>query len=358
MSELVEQIGYYVLPVLSKIAEFIVNEVVPAFQQIVENYGPKLAAIFQKIADFIAERVVPVLRDQLIPFIQQVAEFIGERLVPVIRDVAIVVFQKLSAVFALVSKKIEDNRDKIDNIIGFFKQLADFAATYVVPVLIKGLGFAFDVVGKAIGPVIDVVFSLMDAFASLGKFLLKVAGFVVDAFEGMVNTIIDGVNLAIRALNLLPGVNIKPLGSVSFSLPSFGSAPEAPSKPNTAPSAGRFDPDFPNVPAPTAVVPIVPTMTTPGARGGGGRGKKGGRVSIRPMDGERVLVNPNQSPYPGVLVPGNSAYEPDQGGTASGFGVNITVNTVSADANLPNLIVDALQQYNLVNGPIDVVVAA
>lgn len=38
--------------------------------------------------------------------------------------------------------------------------------------------------------------------------------------------------------------------------------------------------------------------------------------------------------------------------------VNITVNTVSADANLPNLIVDALQQYNLVSGPIDVAIAS
>ena len=38
--------------------------------------------------------------------------------------------------------------------------------------------------------------------------------------------------------------------------------------------------------------------------------------------------------------------------------VNITVNTVSADANLPNLIVEALQTYNLVSGPVDVQIAA
>jgi hypothetical protein len=358
MSELVEQIGYYVLPVLSRIAEFIVNEVVPSFQRIIENYGPKLAAIFQRIADFIAEQVVPVLRDRLIPFIQQVAEFIGERLVPVIRDVAIVVFQKLSAVFAVVSQKIEENRDKIDNIIGFLKQLADFAMRYVVPVLIAQLGFAFTVVSKAIGPVIDVVFSLMDAFASMGKFLLKVAGFVVNAFEGMVNTIIDGVNFAIRALNLLPGVNIKPLGNVSFSLPSFGSAPDAPSTPNTAPSAGRFDPDFPNVPAPTGVVPIVPTVTTPVA-GGGGKGRGGGRVAILPVDteGQVPIIGGTPEGFGGGAgfgaAPGNEALLDGMTG-----GISITINTVSADANLPNLIVDALQQYNLVNGPIDVTIAA
>jgi hypothetical protein len=37
--------------------------------------------------------------------------------------------------------------------------------------------------------------------------------------------------------------------------------------------------------------------------------------------------------------------------------VNITVNTVTADANLPTLIVEALQQYNLVNGPADFQIA-
>jgi hypothetical protein len=37
--------------------------------------------------------------------------------------------------------------------------------------------------------------------------------------------------------------------------------------------------------------------------------------------------------------------------------VNITVNTVTADAELPNLIVEALQQYNLTSGPLDVEIA-
>ena len=175
MSELVEQIGYYVLPVLSKIAEFIVNDVVPAFQRIVDKYGPALAEIFEKIATFIGEKVVPVMRDRLIPFMQQVAEFIGEKLVPVIRDVAIKVFDGLRLIFERVSEKIADNRENIDKLVEFFRTLVGFVQQYVAPVLIKVLGFAFEVVAKAIGPVIDVVFRLMGAFADLGKFLLKIA---------------------------------------------------------------------------------------------------------------------------------------------------------------------------------------
>jgi hypothetical protein len=37
--------------------------------------------------------------------------------------------------------------------------------------------------------------------------------------------------------------------------------------------------------------------------------------------------------------------------------VNITVNAVTADAGLPNLIVEQLQLYNLISGPLDVQVA-
>jgi hypothetical protein len=361
-SELVEQLGYYVLPVLSKMAEFIVNDVVPAFGKIVDKYGPMLADVFEKIATFISEKVVPVMRDRLIPFISQVAEFIGERLVPVIRDVAIVVFGKLRDIFEVVSQKIEDNRDKIENIISFFRALADFVTTYVAPVLVKVLGKAFDVVAIAIGPVIDVVFSLMDAFASLGKFLLKVAGFVVEAFEAMVNTIIDGVNFAIRALNLLPGVDIGELGKVSFSLPSLGAAPSAPSGPNTAPSAGRYDPDFPSIaPTPTVVVPTIPTVTPGGGTSSGGGGGKGAApIRILPVDMEGQIPIIGGIPEFGGGGGGGFGAAPGNEALLDGLtgGVSITVNTVSADANLPNLIVDALQRYNLTSGPIDVTIAA
>ena len=50
---------------------------------------------------------------------------------------------------------------------------------------------------------------------------------------------------------------------------------------------------------------------------------------------------------------------PEQLATATSGQIvnNITVNTVSADANLPNLIVEALQTYNLTSGPVDVTIA-
>ena len=359
LSELVEQIGYYVLPVLSKIAEFIVQDVVPAFTSIIEKHGPALAAIFQKIADFIADKVVPVLRDKLIPFITVVAEFIGEKLVPIIRDSAIVIFGKLGDIFDTVSKKIEENRGNIDKLVTFFGDLVGFITKYVAPTLVKVLGVAFDIVGKAIGPIIDVVFTLMGALASLGSFLLKIAGFVVNTFEGMVNAVIDGVNFAIRALNLLPGVDIDPIGGVSFGGASFGTAPTAPGQgaATTSPSAGRFDPDFPGgaTSMPSFAAPSVITTPTAGAGGGGG----GAAVRILPIDmeGQIPIIGGPFSGGGGAGVGGNLAGNEAMLDGAGGTVVNITVNTVTADANLPNLIVEALQQYNLVSGPADFEIA-
>jgi len=356
MSELVEQIGYYVLPVLSKIAEFIVNDVVPAFGRIVDKYGPALAEIFEKIAAFIGEKVVPVMRDRLIPFIQQVAEFIGEKLVPVIRDVAIKVFDGLRRIFEIVSDKIEENRDKIANIIDFYRQLSNFIIDRVAPILVRTLGVAFEIVAKAIGPVIDIVFTLMSAFADLYKFLLKVAGGVLDVIEGMVNGVVDGVNLMIRALNALPGIDIDPIGKVNITLPSLPS-PAGVAAPTAFSGNTRETGITPTVP--TITVPgLAATVTTPtggGSRGGGG---KGGEADESLREG-MVTILPSTEVFGAA---GGGGFGAAMGNEAlldgmTGGVVNVVVNTVSADANLPNLIVEALQTYNLTSGPIDVAIA-
>jgi hypothetical protein len=357
-SELVEQVGYYVLPVLSKIAEFIVKDVVPAFQRIVDKYGPALAEIFGKIADFIGDKVVPVIRDRLLPFIEEVARFIGEKLVPVIRDVAIKVFDGLRSIFEKVSDKIEDNRDNISKLVEFFRTLAEFVATKVAPVLVTVLGKAFDIVSAAIGPVIDVVFSLMGAFATFGTFLVKVAGFVLDTIEKMVNFVIGGINKAIDAANKLnPFADIPNVPEVSFGTIG-GTAPSAPSR------MGDSGPD--RVERMGATTPTIPTFTIPGLGGGdeedgGGGGGGGGRRAVaRPVP---VDMSGFIGISPSTIISGGGG-----GGTGAAMGtealldgltggVNIVVNTVSADANLPNLIVEALQQYNLTSGPIDVAIA-
>jgi hypothetical protein len=362
LGELVEQVGYYVLPVLSKIAEFIVEDVVPAFQKLVDKYGPALAAIFEKIAIFIGDKVVPVIRDRLLPFIQQVAEFIGEKLVPVIRDVAIKVFDGLRQIFEKVSDKIQENSGNIQKMRDFFGDLIKFVTTYVAPTLTKVLGVAFDVVGKAIGPVIDVVFTFMGALSSLGSFVLKIAGFLVGTFEKAVNGIIDVVNFAIRQANKLnPFSDIPEIGKVSISS-SFGAAPSAPSAPGAAvpDRLDRMESGASSMPSFT-----IPPVGGGTSTGGGGGGGGGGGAATSPFDPSAYDAKNRFYTMPAELssaygaksrfyeIPSalDAAYAPKQAI------YNVTVNTVTADANLPNLVVEALQTYNLVSGPLDVQIA-
>lgn len=369
LSELVEQVGYYVLPVLSKIAEFIVNDVVPAFQRIVDRYGPALAAIFERIATFIGDKVVPVMRDKLIPFIQQVAEFIGTRLVPVIRDVALVVFDKLRAIFEVVSDRVQANSENIQKAVTFFRTLTDFVTQKVAPVLTTVLKVAFDVVAKAIGPVIDLVFDLMGAFASLGTFLLKVAGFMVKTFETAINGVIDVANFAIRTANKLnPFSDIPEIGNVSISS-AFGKAPTAPGAPSGMGDSGPdaverrlagMTPDNAGFTIPA----LVPSTPTGGSSGGSSSGKTAAartglidELSEDVMDQIAGLGGGAGGAGYGAAMGNEALLDGLTGGISAPTQVNIVVNTVSADANLPNLIVDALQQYNLISGPIDVAIA-
>ena len=138
-------------------------------------------------------------------------------------------FRGLADIFDVVRRKIQDNQENISKLVDFMKNLATFITGTVAPILTKTLGVAFGIVAKAIGPVIDVVFSLMGAFASLGSFLVKIASSVLGTLEGMINGAIDLINFAIRAANKLPYVNIDEVGKVSFSMPSF-TAPTAPTR--------------------------------------------------------------------------------------------------------------------------------
>ena len=104
------------------------------------------------------------------------------------------------------------------------------------------------------------------------------------------------------------------------------------------------------------ITPSIPTVTAPtvSTPSGGGGGNGGGGVAPQgfgslPGGGSQNLRFDFAS---GQFVPFAS-----EGQRTLPDTVNITVNTVTADSNLPNLIVEALQQYNLVSGPLDVQIA-
>ncbi len=63
MSELKEELGYAVLPVMTKLVDIVVNRLVPGVQELAAEWGPKLQPLFQQTAHDIG-----ILRDAFVAF--------------------------------------------------------------------------------------------------------------------------------------------------------------------------------------------------------------------------------------------------------------------------------------------------
>jgi hypothetical protein len=196
-----------------------------------------------------------------------------------------------------------------------------------------------------------------NAFAARGlmESVAKFANLLVAGIEATFNSAIIGVNLLNQAANFLPGVEIAPIpllnfGRLSEDYGSVGAFERG--KPGAAPGAvipDRLDrmsaaASMPSFEAPAAIpAPVIPST-------GGGSGGGAGSAILVPI--ERTFSTNfgiSDEMLFGATASDGQRQLPDT--------VNITVNTVTADANLPTLIVEALQQYNLVNGPADFQIA-
>ena len=203
----------------------------------------------------------------------------------------------------------------------------------------------------------DTAFAARGLMESVAKF----ANLIIASIEATFNSAIIAVNLLNKAASFLPGVEIAPISLLNFGRvrEDFGSVGAfergQTQTPGSNLSPGRFDPDFPRASTGTPTIP-APTITAPelaaaaaSASGGGG----GGRVAVMEPIDSSFSTNfgiSDEMLFGATASNGMTQRQlPDT--------VNITVNTVSADSNLPNLIVEALQQYNLVSGPLDVQIA-
>jgi phage-related protein len=361
--ELVEQVGSYLLPIFSNLADFFLTTLVPIITDLADKIGPFLAEAISHLTDFINEKLVPAFDKYLIPVVKTLSKFFTDNLVPaftffadliknylvpIVMSIAIPIFEGLRKIFDIIVKKVDENRESFVKYGDLLKTFYGFIRDNVAPVLGTILVVAFNLVAKAIGPVIDVVFKLLDAFVEVGKFIISVAKTILKTIETMVNGIITGVNKAIEVLNKLPGVDIDPIGNVNISLPTI-SGPSTPSGSsfNAPPLADRIDDPPKTIGSPTLDIPAV---TLPS--GGGG---KNDTFKTSPAQ-----FTPATSAFKGLTTFGvaERIAAMESGRVSQASSVNITVNTVTADANLPNLIVESLQRYNLISGPVDVQIAA
>lgn len=364
--ELVEQVGSYLLPIFTSLADIFLNKVVPIVEELANKIGPFLAEAISHVTSFINDQLVPAIQRYLIPIVETLTKFFTDNLipafrflgdliknylVPIVMSIAIPIFEGLVKIFNIIVEKVNQNRDSFVKYGELLQQFYGFIRDKVAPVLGVTLKVAFEILAKAIGPVISGFFLFLDAFTAVGKVVVSIASIVLDTIETMINGIIKGVNFAIETLNRLPGIDIGTVGEVSISLPTI-SAPAGGSF--DAPKvADRLDPiKDPGLGFPSLELPSLGGggSSSGGSRsGGGGSGGGGGGIG-----GGNELVT-----IQGLTTFGMAERiaEMETSRANQAAPVNITVNTVTADANLPNLIVESLQRYNLISGPVDVQIA-
>ena len=360
--ELVEQVGSYLLPIFTSLADIFLNKVVPIVEQLADKIGPFLAEAISHVTTFINDQLVPAIQRYLIPNVERLTKFFTDNLipafrffadlikdyiVPIILSVAIPIFQGLQKIFDVIVEKINQNRDSFTKYGELLQQFYGFIRDRVAPVLGVTLKVAFEILAKAISPVITIIFKFLDAFVSISKVVISVASIVLDTIETMINGIIKGVNFAIETLNRLPGIDIGLVGNVSVALPTI-------TAPNVTSGAGSSFIPADRLPSPAFNAPSV-DIPAPALPSGGSSGSGGGKETPT-FAREAAQFTAASSAFQGITTFGIA--ERIAARDAQPAPINITVNTVTADANLPNLIVESLQRYNLISGPLDVQIAS
>ena len=157
---------------------------------------------------------------------------IGEALLPIVLELATFFSEKVIPIVEQVAAAFGENKDGLG---GTLTTLADGVKTFVQPIF-NGLKSAFEAIKativenkdeferffnvvKAAAPIIgNVVGAAFDVIGKLASIVLNVMANVVGALQGLINTAIDLINIAIRGINLVkPGSDISPIGKIGVS---------------------------------------------------------------------------------------------------------------------------------------------
>lgn len=290
--------------------------------------------------------------------IGETKESIGAAFLPIL--------ERLLPVLQKFAVYVQNNTDKVLAVMAVVGALAGaiLALNAVMKVItVTQLALNLAMAANPIGLVVTAVALLVAGFGvlvaktgSVTNAFKTMGNFIIGIFESIANSYVSMINLVIRGLNLLPGVNIGELSDIN--LPRFnvsgGGGSGATSSPVTAgPDRIERMIQVPNLPVPTPLSLPAPT----GGGGGGGRAGGGGGVGIGlGGGGMAVAVESTQGLFglnAGITNESLAGFL----GNAANRPINITVNAAVAEATLGDKIVEALTDYNRRSGPLDLQIA-
>jgi hypothetical protein len=291
-----------------------------------EGQMKRLSLTIGETKESIGAAFLPIL-ERLLPVLQRFAQYVQNNTDKVLAVMAVVgslagAILALNAVMKVITvTQLALNLAMAANPIGL--------VVTAVALLVAGFGVLVAKTG-----------SVKNAFATMGNFIIGI-------FESIANTYVSMINLVIKGLNLLPGVNIGELGDINLPRFNISSGGTASGAVGTAAGPDRVERMI-QVPSIPAIAPV--TLPAPSGGGGGGSrgGGGGGEMMVQPFD---PSVYDPKSRYYEVPAMLDAAYAPKQAV------YNVTVNSTIADERLGDTIVNALKQYNRRSGPLDVQIA-
>jgi hypothetical protein len=139
-----ETVGAYILDAITPLVEGIVDNVIPAFDDIATTIGDEVGPVFKTFFDAVKEVATPI-------------------------------FEGLAKVFRSIKNSLTENKDEFAALLPIFKDIVAFVKNFLVPVFGVTLKAAFTVLAAGIKP-------LVSAFAN-------VAEFIGNAYNGLKNFI-------------------------------------------------------------------------------------------------------------------------------------------------------------------------
>lgn len=174
-----ETVGSYVLDALQPMVTLLVNNVIPAIQDLGKNIGENLKPY--------VDDIIAIFRDYVIPYFKEWWGFIADVVIPGIVDTFRPILEGLFAAFETIAKAIQKNSDKLQPFFDLMKSIATFIAKYLAPAIGTVLGAALKVVGDLIGWLIGLFANLVSAITSVVNGIKSIISLVAN------NPIVKGI---------------------------------------------------------------------------------------------------------------------------------------------------------------------
>jgi hypothetical protein len=158
-----ETVGAYILDAITPLVEGIVNNVIPAFDDIATTIGDEVGPVFKTFFD-------------------------------AVKTIATPIFESLAKVFRSIKNSLTENKDEFAALLPIFQDIVAFVKNFLVPVFGVTLKAAFTVLAAGIKP-------LVSAFANVAEFI----GNAYNGLKGFIslvknNPLVSGISGAISSI--------------------------------------------------------------------------------------------------------------------------------------------------------------